>query len=181
MKILALGDSLTYAYLLRRKEAWPSLLEEKLNSKVTNAGISGDSTAGMLTRYPILTKEDDFSNLILMGGTNDLFAGLSWRIPYSNLRSIFMQALGKRQKILLINPPNLYLEDFEREREDFMNQSLDKLGKELETLAKDHGQKYLSLKELLEEENPQNFYLDGVHLNKLGNELLAESIFKLLL
>lgn len=53
--ILALGDSLTAGYGLPTTDSYPSQLEAKLREKgytykIVNAGISGDTTAGLLSR-----------------------------------------------------------------------------------------------------------------------------------
>ena len=54
--IVALGDSLTSGYGLSRKLAWPALVAEKMRNagyelEAVNAGSSGDTTAGGLSRW----------------------------------------------------------------------------------------------------------------------------------
>ncbi len=53
--ILAVGDSLTAGYGLSVSDSYPSQLETRLREmgyrySVQNAGVSGDTTAGLLTR-----------------------------------------------------------------------------------------------------------------------------------
>ena len=60
--IVALGDSLTAGYGLSRKEAYPALIGERMRSaryefEVTNAGWSGDTTAGALRRLPEILRK----------------------------------------------------------------------------------------------------------------------------
>ena len=51
MKILCLGDSLTYGMGVLHKERWSSLVAEQTGYTVVNRGISGDTTGGMLARF----------------------------------------------------------------------------------------------------------------------------------
>jgi len=53
--ILCFGNSLTAGYQLDEKDAWPSLLQNRIDSlelgySVVNAGLSGETTAGGLGR-----------------------------------------------------------------------------------------------------------------------------------
>ena len=57
--ILAIGDSLTDGFGLSRSEAYPALIGEKMRAanyrfEVINAGVSGGTTAGALSRLPSL-------------------------------------------------------------------------------------------------------------------------------
>src|SRR6266446_1117639 len=68
--ILALGDSLTAGYGLSRKQAYPALIAEKMRSadyefEVTNAGWSGDTTAGALRRLPEILRKKKIDILII--------------------------------------------------------------------------------------------------------------------
>ena len=49
--IVCLGDSLTEAYIINNKDCWVELLQAKLPQNFINSGISGDTTAGMLSRF----------------------------------------------------------------------------------------------------------------------------------
>ncbi len=57
--VLVIGDSLSAAYNMGLDEAWPSLLEQRLEDQghamqVVNASITGDTTQGGVTRLPRL-------------------------------------------------------------------------------------------------------------------------------
>ena len=74
LHIACLGDSLTYGYGVRRKEAWVFLAGLKLTPMVVlhNHGLNGDTTTGMLERLRagILPSRPDA--VLLMGGANDI-------------------------------------------------------------------------------------------------------------
>ena len=90
--ILMLGDSLTDGYRLDRKQAYPALVQEKIRAaglryEVINAGVSGDTTAGGLSRLPrYLDRKIDV--LVLALGINDAFRGVQLETMRKNLQAI---------------------------------------------------------------------------------------------
>ena len=65
--ILILGDSISAAYGIDKQEGWVSLLEVKLLNQceritVKNASVSGETTAGGLSRLPALLRETNPSH-----------------------------------------------------------------------------------------------------------------------
>ena len=81
-RILILGDSLTEGYGVLESEAYPSLLEEKLNKelspktnlryKIVNGGISGATTSGGVSRIEWFLQAKPDYLLVALGG-NDGF------------------------------------------------------------------------------------------------------------
>lgn len=177
MKIICLGDSLTYGYMLARKYAWPSILGQKDGWTVINEGISGDTTGGMLARLPQILEERP-DKLILMGASNDLFCKLSVEVPFANLRSMAMQAVHWRVEPVLLNPPRI-IEEIDQDR--LFNQGLYRLGSLLEEECIERNWSYLDLgREIRELEDFKGLYLDGVHFNREGNAEIAKIIEKIL-
>ena len=91
-RILVLGDSLSDGFGLKRSEAYPALLVEKLraaglNYEVINASQSGGTTTGGLRRLPphLKHKIDIF---ILELGINDAFMGVPIDQIRNNLQEI---------------------------------------------------------------------------------------------
>ena len=83
--IIALGDSLTAGLGVVEEKAYPSVLQEKLqqsgyNWQVINAGISGETSSGALTRIDwIIAQQPDI--VILETGANDGMRGIpTWLI-----------------------------------------------------------------------------------------------------
>lgn len=83
--IIALGDSLTAGQGVAEEEAYPAVLETKLqqdgyNWQVINAGISGETSSGALTRINwIIAQKPDI--VILETGANDGMRGIpTWVI-----------------------------------------------------------------------------------------------------
>src|SRR6187455_2800433 len=80
-RILVLGDSIAAGYGLDQEEAFPALINEKiqqagLHYAVVNAGVSGDTTAGGLRRIGWLLRQP-VEILILELGGNDGLRGIS--------------------------------------------------------------------------------------------------------
>jgi acyl-CoA thioesterase I len=113
-KIVALGDSLTAGYGLLEMQAYPALLQEKLNEDgyawdVINAGISGDTSAAGLQRVDWALQQGDVRILILELGANDGLRGLPVAEMKKNLAGIIERAQERRIAVLLLGmeaPPN---------------------------------------------------------------------------
>ena len=74
MKIICLGDSLTFGYGVWRNDCWVSLIARSTGLQVLNRGTNGDTSGYMLDRarrrvVPYETKPGDIA--IIMGGAND--------------------------------------------------------------------------------------------------------------
>lgn len=96
--IIAVGDSLTAGLGVLEDESWPAVMERKLqnnghNWQVINAGISGETSSGTLSRINwILARKPDI--VILATGANDGFRG----IPPSVVRKNIANAVQMLQK-----------------------------------------------------------------------------------
>jgi len=92
MKIICHGDSLTEGSDIEKAYNWTSLLEHNLRVSVVNHGIGGDTTAGMLSRFPYEVAQQQPAIVILMGGTNDLWWDLELNLIQANLSAMVSQA-----------------------------------------------------------------------------------------
>jgi acyl-CoA thioesterase I len=91
-RILILGDSLTAGYGIDPDQAWPALLQEKIDEEglsfeVFNAGVSGDTSAGGLARIDWLLKQP-VRVLVLELGANDGLRGINLTATRKNLQDI---------------------------------------------------------------------------------------------
>jgi acyl-CoA thioesterase I len=124
--ILFYGDSITAGYGLSPEEAFPSLVEKKLNKtdkkvKVVNAGLSGETSAGGLSRVDWILRQPVDIFVLELGG-NDGLRGLPLDQTRKNLQGIIDKVKSKYPncKIVLAGmmvPPNMgkeYTDDFKR-------------------------------------------------------------------
>ncbi len=122
--VLAFGDSLTAGLGLSSSEAYPALLQERLDEagyqmQVMNAGVSGETTAGGLRRISwVLGENSRVQILILALGGNDGLRGLPVDQMKDNLGQIILMAQTRGVHVLLAGmkaPPNfgtVYTEKF---------------------------------------------------------------------
>jgi len=114
--ILFFGDSLTAGYGLSTEEAFPALIEKQLikegkKVKVVNAGLSGETSAGGLSRLDWILKQP-VEIFVLELGANDGLRGLPLAQTRQNLQAIIDKVKKKypQTKIVLAGmmvPPNM--------------------------------------------------------------------------
>lgn len=112
--ILVLGDSLSAAYGIAQGDGWVALLQGRLRERgldyqVVNAGISGDTTAGGLTRLPELLARHRPAILLIELGANDGLRGLRIEVLRENLTRMIRLGREAGSRVLLIGmrlPPN---------------------------------------------------------------------------
>ncbi len=117
--ILVFGDSLSAAYRIPREAGWVNLLAQRLQEKnrqtgtpayqVINASVSGETSAGGLTRLPALLAAHHPKLVILALGANDGLRGLPLQQTTRNLERMITLVKKQNGKALLVGmqlPPN---------------------------------------------------------------------------
>lgn len=112
--ILVVGDSLSAEYGLKRGSGWVALLEqrlarEKVQARVVNASISGDTTSGGRARLAALLKQHQPTHVVIELGGNDALRGLPLQMTEDNLAQMTQAAQKAGAKVLLVGmqvPPN---------------------------------------------------------------------------
>jgi acyl-CoA thioesterase-1 len=113
-RIVVLGDSLTAGLGLPRGEAYPSVLQQRLDRsgygfEVVNAGVSGDTTAGGLSRLD-WSLDGDVRILVIALGGNDGLRGLPPEEMTRNLTEIIRRAGKRNVSVMLVgmeSPTNM--------------------------------------------------------------------------
>ncbi|CDN49872.1 arylesterase [Neorhizobium galegae] len=122
IQLVGFGDSLMAGYQLAPSESYTAQLEAALkadgqNVVVTNAGVSGDTTAGGLSRID-WSVPDGTDGVILELGANDALRGISPEQSEKNLDAILARLKERKIPVFLIGilaPPNMggdYAEKF---------------------------------------------------------------------
>ncbi len=114
--LLILGDSLAAGYGLDPAEAFPALLQKRVDDAnlavtVVNAGVSGDTTAGGLRRMDWMLRRPVDILLLELGG-NDGLRGLSPDSTRTNLVQIIRKTREKNPSAAVVvagmqMPPNM--------------------------------------------------------------------------
>jgi len=174
-RIVALGDSLTAGLGLEPTQAYPALLQKRLDAaglsyEVVNAGVSGDTSAGGLRRID-WALDGDVKVLIVALGGNDALRGLPVEQLEQNLTAIVERADARKIKVILAGmeaPPNYgaaYTAAFRQTYRD---------------VAAEHGAVLIPF--LLEGVAglPEMNQGDGIHPTAAGAEKLAETVWSAL-
>ena len=171
--IVALGDSLTEGFGVRKEEAYPFLVEKELLSKghavkVVNAGISGSTSASAPSRIKWHIRSQPDIIIIALGG-NDGLRGLSVAHMKKNLSKAIELAQAEKIQVLLSGmqiPLNYGKEYTETFREVFYELvELYKLSI-IPFLLKDVGGV------------PNLNQPDGIHPNPEGHKIIAVTVLK---
>ena len=111
IKILFLGDSLTAGYGLPQGQGFPEQLAQKMgNVTAINAGVSGDTTTGLLDRLDWATGGIDFDVAVVAIGANDALMGIAPHKTRANMQAILEKLQSYKKPVLLLGmiaPPNL--------------------------------------------------------------------------
>jgi lysophospholipase L1-like esterase len=185
--LICIGDSLTEAADIPVGHGWPALVSNALDLEVINAGIGGDTTAGMLARFPVLLAAKTPAFVFFMGGTNDLWWGWEVNTVLGNLFSMVVQARhhGIAPIIGLPLPVNVAAAkaaDFSPPLEGY-----DRLSQKLEALAEAlifHATEsevamvdlYWPFMDETDTVRSECFLPDGLHPDRAGHQMIARAI-----
>lgn len=104
--LLFYGDSLTAGYGLDPSEAYPALVQKKIDDakldwKVVNAGLSGETTAGGLRRLDWILRQPVDIFVIELGG-NDGLRGLAPEIIRANIQTMIERIRAKNPRTTVV-------------------------------------------------------------------------------
>lgn len=121
--VVFLGTSLTAGLGVEPEQAFPALIQRKIDSaglayRVVNAGVSGETSAGARRRVEWLLREP-VAVLVIETGANDGLRGLPPDSLRANIQAIFdrVSELQPAAKLVLVGmqvPPN-YGRDYSRQ------------------------------------------------------------------
>lgn len=171
--LLVVGDSISAGFGLKTGQGWVSLLQKRLTEQapdwvVVNASISGDTTAGGLSRLPKLLDQHQPEVVILELGGNDGLRGQSLDKMQQNLATMIDLSQKQEASVLVLGmrlPPNLglrYTQGFEQV---------------FEGLAQEKQTAYLPF--LLDKvwDQPELMQADGIHPTAEAQGVLLDNVW----
>ena len=175
--VLFYGDSLTAGYGIDREQAFPALIQARIDSlgwdyEVFNAGLSGETSAGGLRRIDwILRQKVDV--FVLELGANDGLRGIDLKDPRSNLQGIVDRVKAKYPDVVLVvvgmqMPPNLGPE-YTAEFKGLYS-----------SLAKQNGAALIPFLLAGVGDRPELNLPDGNHPTVAGHKVVAENVWAVL-
>lgn len=124
--IIFFGNSLTAGYGLEPTQAFPALIQRKIDSlglpyQVVNAGLSGETTAGGKNRIDWILKQPVDIFVLELGG-NDGLRGIPISETRANLQEIIDRVRAKNPEVKIVLagmqvPPNMgrrYAQEFQQ-------------------------------------------------------------------
>lgn len=112
--ILVFGDSLSAAYGIPKEQGWVNLVAQRVKDnqlpyEVANASVSGETTAGGLSRLPAALKQFKPSIVVIELGANDGLRGLPLDAMKNNLEKMIQASKQINAQVVLLGmfiPPN---------------------------------------------------------------------------
>jgi acyl-CoA thioesterase I len=175
--ILFLGDSITAGYGLDQSQAFPAIIQQRINSAklnytVVNAGLSGETSSGGLRRVNWLLRSK-VDILVLELGANDGLRGIDLAVTRSNLQQIIDRTRQANSDVIIVVagmqvPPNLGQTYTDQFRQIFPE------------LAKQNNAKLIPF--ILDGVAgvPNLNLSDGIHPNVAGHKVLADNVWSVL-
>jgi acyl-CoA thioesterase-1 len=176
--VAALGDSLTQGYGLPPDDGFVPQLQRWLGAKaaeatVLNAGVSGDTTQGGLSRVD-WTLTPDVDALIVALGGNDVLRGLDPAVSRANLDGILQAAAARDIPVLLVgmSAPGNYGADYKAQFDAIYPDLAAQYGARL------HPDFLQAITSQPDREAALQTYMqpDGLHPNAAGVALIVEDI-----
>jgi acyl-CoA thioesterase-1 len=176
IKIAAIGYSITYGFPYGPALSWFSIAAEKNNLKYVNRGINGDTTEGMLCRFDHDILRSKPTHVIIMGGTNDAYAGINAEQVINNIRDMVELAF-KNNIISFIGLP-VPCNDLAEEK------LLGQYRKEMREYAEDHNIEVIDFHKALVDDSgfkiKEGLHCDGIHPSAAGYKVMADVAAKFL-
>ncbi len=176
--VAALGDSLTQGYGLPPEDGFVPQLEAWLQERgtaveVLNAGVSGDTTAGGLSRIGWTLTPDVDAVIVALGG-NDLLRGIDPAASRANLDGILSTATEQGLPVLLVGmeAPGNYGPEYKQA----FDAMYPELAAEYDTLYADSFFEGFDLEETDIAAAQAYMQADGIHPNAEGVALIVQAL-----
>ncbi|GIM29627.1 peptidase [Clostridium polyendosporum] len=183
MKIICIGDSLTFGYGVNLGNSWVDLLRNKTKNEIINKGVNGDTTTGMLSRFSTDVTNHSPDMVSIMAGTNDLLMGRDLNTIVDNILLMIKESTDNNIIPIVIIPP-LTLPNLAKKRwystvnYDFINSQICSLKDKLTSKCGELHIKLINFSSIVPLE--EDYFSDGVHPNEKGHTLMFNKILSCL-
>lgn len=182
MRIVCLGDSLTYGYGVKRASIWTALASRGMpGCEIINKGISGDTAGGMLSRFETDVAGSRPDMAFIMGGSNDIFFSGSISEAESSLAAMVFRSLHHGIRPFIGVPLPVYEAGLAKEWKAFASGEnvRRQIGRYREWLLRFGGSFRLPVVDFWEcvpadSSGLDAFYLDGIHPSEEGHRRMAK-------
>lgn len=184
MKMICIGDSLTYGLGVPVENSWVEILNRETDYTVWNRGINGDTSGGMLARLERDVLKEDPDVVFIMGGANDFIMGCETSVVKANLMALVHQVYAAKKKVILgieIAGDQEHIREDWADLADFrkVNEKIKEMADWLPGFCKAFQIPYVNLYEEFHSKirgHETEYFFDGVHPNGKGHRLIADII-----
>ena len=180
MKLICIGDSLTKGYGVSPKVCWVAKLQEELkNITIINKGVAGDSSSSMLSRFTSDAVKAEATHITLMCGSNDALQSRNPKITFRNIKAMIDEAMANNIVPVIITSPKILGELAQVRWDDTLdyakvNETIKSLNALLKEYATEKEIDFIDINSVIPQSG--SYYTDGLHLDKLGHDLIFDKI-----
>lgn len=189
MRIICIGDSLTYGYGVCSGSCWADILRRELNIEVINKGINGDTLAGILSRSFIDVIGNNPDIVIIMGGSNDFLMGCKLYSIQEKMKLLIKESLKYDiTPIIGIQTPidESIAKIYWSQDADYVtiNKVIKEYRRWIVSYCNNNKILYADFYKIFNDKlkfmYPEELYIDGLHPTETGHEIMAKCIIKVI-
>lgn len=175
LKILCIGDSITFGYPYNQNSSWVYLTQLATSITMINKGVNGDTTAAMSYRLKRDCLTLNPTHIIIMGGTNDAYTNEPLEMVRDNIKTMARKAEASNIKPVIALPIPAGT--------SYIESNLKKYRLWMMNFAQEYNLNLIDFAQVMVDEkgrpNP-NLFFDDVHPNKKGYQVMSSVVIKFL-
>lgn len=182
MRLVCLGDSITYGYGVSRDGSWFALLHKALGCELINHGANGATVFDMIYFFQEEVIYEGATDLLLMGGINDLLMGRTSKTVGDRIEDIvkLCEEHGIVPKLATLIEPTEGIArewDFEEAKVRQFVQKTEEVNDRIFELCRSYGLDCIDVGSIFREiEDRDSLLMDGLHPNEEGHRKMFEYI-----
>lgn len=187
MKMVCIGDSLTYGYRIRADRVWVKKLAEATGIEILNKGMNGDTSSGMARRFIRDVVMHQPTHVLIFGGANDIVLDMPLDTITENIEKMVNTAL--KEGIIPLIGITMEMDEYMAFREWADGTDYNKANKQVILLREwilsyCHRNNlvaidfYESYHEALSKGPVTDYFLDGLHPTEKGQQILKNTALK---
>ncbi|MFA5527195.1 MAG: GDSL-type esterase/lipase family protein [Peptostreptococcales bacterium] len=187
MRMVFIGDSLTYGYRIRPDRVWVKQLAQEKGIEIINKGMNGDTTGGMLRRFLRDVVKYEPTHVLIFGGANDIVLDMPLDTITENIEKMVNTA--RKEGIIPLIGITMEMDELMASREWADGTDYKKANKQVLLLREwilNYCNRnnlvtidfYEAYHEALSKEPVTDYFLDGLHPTEKGQEVLKDTAIK---
>lgn len=182
--MILIGDSLTFGYGVDRNKSWAYRVNKEYNLNLLNKGVNGSTSTDMLSRFTSDVISKNPNCIFIMAGTNDFLSNRPLKSVLDNIELMIKEGLTTTKDIIIGIPPIIlkemaYEKFMKADTYDYALKNLVLLNEGLIDLSCKYSIRYLDFYTLTLNNLDKDIFLDGIHLNEKGNDIMFKEFIKI--